>query len=109
MVFYETFKHKFDVKKMESERLLTRVEELSHINGDLEEKILKQKNKSYKLHRDIEDLKDKIKLLKNNSCQINELQSLDEEAGNFIQPGNVKLKIHSPLGLHSHSSSDDMS
>lgn len=29
MVFFETFKHKFDVKKMESERLLTRVEELS--------------------------------------------------------------------------------
>lgn len=29
MVFYETFKHKFDVKKMESERLLGRVEELS--------------------------------------------------------------------------------
>lgn len=29
MVFYETFKHKFDVKKMESERLLSRVEELS--------------------------------------------------------------------------------
>jgi hypothetical protein len=29
MLFYETFKHKFDVKKTETERLLTRVEELS--------------------------------------------------------------------------------
>ena len=37
MVFYETFKHKFDVKKMESEMLLHRVEELSQLNGGLEE------------------------------------------------------------------------
>jgi hypothetical protein len=39
MVFYETFKHKFDVKKMESERLLSRVEELSQLNGSLEEQV----------------------------------------------------------------------
>lgn len=37
MVFYETFKHKFDVKKMESERLLNRLEELSQVNGGLED------------------------------------------------------------------------
>lgn len=37
MVFYETFKHKFDVKKMESEKLLTRLEELSQMNGGLED------------------------------------------------------------------------
>ena len=41
MIFYEAFKHKFDVKKMESERLLTRVEELSQINGSLDEKFSK--------------------------------------------------------------------
>ena len=29
MVFYETFQHKFEIKKMEAERLLSRVEELS--------------------------------------------------------------------------------
>jgi len=29
MVFYETFKHKFDTKKRESEKLLQRVEALS--------------------------------------------------------------------------------
>ena len=39
MVFYETFKHKFDVKKMESERLLGRVEELSQVNGGLEDQV----------------------------------------------------------------------
>jgi hypothetical protein len=37
MVFYETFKHKFDVKKMESERLLNRLEELNQVNGGMEE------------------------------------------------------------------------
>lgn len=37
MVLFETFKHKYDVKVKESEMLLSRVEELSHINGDLEE------------------------------------------------------------------------
>jgi hypothetical protein len=41
MVFYETFKHKFDIKKLESEKLLTRVEELSQINGSLEDHISK--------------------------------------------------------------------
>ncbi len=49
MVFYETFKHKFDVKKLETERLLTRVEELSQINGSLEDQIVKQKNKNFRL------------------------------------------------------------
>jgi hypothetical protein len=39
MVFYETFKHKFDVKKMESSRLLSRLEELSQVNGGLEDQI----------------------------------------------------------------------
>ena len=43
MVFYETFKHKFDVKKMEGERLLTRLEELSQVNGGLEEELGQQK------------------------------------------------------------------
>lgn len=41
MIFYETFKHKFDAKKMETERLLGRVEELSLMNGSLEEQIQK--------------------------------------------------------------------
>lgn len=35
MVLYETFKHKFEVKKKETDRLLTRVEELSQLNGKL--------------------------------------------------------------------------
>jgi hypothetical protein len=35
MVLYETFKHKFDTKTKESERLLNRVEELSILNADL--------------------------------------------------------------------------
>lgn len=61
MVFYETFKHKFDVKKMESEKLLGRVEELSQVNGGLEESIGKQKNKNYKLHLKVEDLREKLK------------------------------------------------
>ena len=39
MIFYETFKHKFDAKNMETERLLGRVEELSSMNGSLEEQI----------------------------------------------------------------------
>lgn len=41
MVFYETFKHKFDVKKIESERLLGRLEELNQVNGNLEDQINK--------------------------------------------------------------------
>jgi hypothetical protein len=35
MVLFETFKHKFDTKTKESEKLLTRVEELSIMNADL--------------------------------------------------------------------------
>jgi predicted nuclease with TOPRIM domain len=67
MVFYETFKHKFDVKKVETERLLTRVEELSQLNGGLEDQIERQKGKSGRLQHDIDDLKDKIMLLKNSN------------------------------------------
>ena len=39
MVFYETFRHKFESKKLETDRLLHRVEELSHVNGSLEDQI----------------------------------------------------------------------
>ena len=35
MVYYETFKHKFDTKTKESQMLLQGVEELSYLNGDL--------------------------------------------------------------------------
>ena len=35
MVMFETFKHKYYVKQQEAEMLLQRVEELSHLNGDL--------------------------------------------------------------------------
>ncbi len=35
LVMFETFKHKYDVKVRETERLLHRVEELSKVNGDL--------------------------------------------------------------------------
>jgi peptidoglycan hydrolase CwlO-like protein len=65
MIFYETFKHKFDVKKLESQRLLNRVEELSQVNGGLEDQINKQKQKNYKLQKKIEDLKERINDLKN--------------------------------------------
>jgi predicted nuclease with TOPRIM domain len=61
MIFYETFKHKFDVKSMETERLLSRVEELSQVNGGLEDSINKQKAKNYKLMKRIEDLREKLK------------------------------------------------
>jgi septal ring factor EnvC (AmiA/AmiB activator) len=67
MVFYETFKHKFEVKKMESSKLLTRLEELSQVNGGLEDQIGKQKQKNYKLQREIEDLREKIKMLKSSN------------------------------------------
>jgi len=50
MIFYETFKHKFNIKKNETDRLLSRVEELSQINGGLEDHILSKRTKisSYK-------------------------------------------------------------
>lgn len=60
MIFYETFKHKFDAKKMETERLLGRVEELSLMNGSLEDQIHKQKAKNYKLQKRLDDLKEKV-------------------------------------------------
>jgi hypothetical protein len=37
MVLFETFKHKYDVKRREADTLLHRVEELSQLNGDLTE------------------------------------------------------------------------
>lgn len=71
MVFYETFKHKFDVKKLESERLLTRVEELSQINGSLDDMIKKQKYRNTKLEKNLNILREKLDQLKSNSLNIN--------------------------------------
>lgn len=94
MVFYETFKHKFDVKKLETERLLTRVEELSQINGSLEDQIVKQKNKNFRLQRDIDDLKEKIRMLKSNdSVSINELASFNE-AKDLKSLDDVKIYVN---------------
>ena len=62
MVLFETFKHKYDVKVKESEMLLHRVEELSQMNGDLAEQIEKKKSKTYKLAKEIDDLKEKMKI-----------------------------------------------
>ena len=42
--------------------------------------------------RDIEDLKDKIKLLKNNQS-YNDLESLEEDYKEFKQPEQVEIKI----------------
>lgn len=42
MVFYETFKHKYDVKIKENNMLLQRVEELSTLNGETLDKLLKK-------------------------------------------------------------------
>lgn len=100
MIFYETFKHKFDVKKMETERLLHRVEELSHINGTLEDKIQKQNNKNFRLQRDIDDLKDKIKLLRNNIGGGNDLEELDESR-DFKNPDQVKIDVKGISRLNS--------
>lgn len=61
MVLYETFKHKFDMKKMETKELLERVEELSMVNGGLEEHIRKYESKNEKLRRKIDDLKINMK------------------------------------------------
>ncbi len=40
VVLAETFKHKYESKQKENERLLLRLEELSSLNGDLQYKIL---------------------------------------------------------------------
>lgn len=64
MMLFETFKHKYDVKIKESEMLLHRVEELSQLNGDLQDQIEKTKQKTYKLTKEIDDLKDKMKIKK---------------------------------------------
>lgn len=65
MIYYETLKHKFDVKKVESETLLTKVEELSQLNGGLEDQIFKQKSKNGKLKKRIDDLKENMEHCKN--------------------------------------------
>ena len=62
MVLFETFKHKYDVKVKESEMLLHRVEELSQLNGDLADQIEKKKQKTYKLAKEMDDLREKMKI-----------------------------------------------
>lgn len=61
MVLYETFKHKFDMKNLETEELLERVEELSMVNGGLEDYIRKYEMKNIKLRDRIEDLRINMK------------------------------------------------
>lgn len=77
MLLYETFKHKFDVKQMENDLLLTRVEELSLMTGSLEDTIMAHKNRNMRLERDLEDLREKLRLLKSSSgmssCLSNEI------------------------------------
>jgi hypothetical protein len=70
MVLFETFKHKYDVKIKESEMLLHRVEELSQLNGDLQDQIDKKKSKTYKLAKEIDDLKDKLKIKRDDPPRI---------------------------------------
>jgi hypothetical protein len=70
MVLFETFKHKYDVKVKESEMLLHRVEELSLMNGDLADLIEKKKQKTYKLSKELDDLKEKLKLKKDEERQF---------------------------------------
>lgn len=92
MIFYETFKHKFDAKKMETERLLGRVEELSLMNGSLEDQIHKQKAKNYKLQKRLDDLKEKVAQIQ--SCQdLSDLESQDNFASLQKSQQDVKVKI----------------
>ena len=57
MILYETFKHKYDMKKLETEELLEKVQEISMVNGGLEEHIRKHDIKNQKLKKRIDDLK----------------------------------------------------
>lgn len=77
MVLFETFKHKYDVKVKESEMLLHRVEELSQLNGDLQDKIEKKIQKTYKLAKDLDDLKDKMKMKRDELDKLPSLPTLD--------------------------------
>lgn len=83
MLLYETFKHKFDVKQMENDLLLTRVEELSQMTGSLEDTIMAHKNRNMRLERDLEDLREKLRLLKSSSgmssCLSSEIKSSEAD------------------------------
>ncbi|CDW81842.1 UNKNOWN [Stylonychia lemnae] len=91
MILFETFKHKFEVKKKEADRLLTRVEELSQMKGNLEEQINKSKDKTYKLNKKIEDLNDKVKSLQTGNAHQNDLRDfehIDHALANPVTHGN---------------------
>ncbi len=86
---------------MESSKLLTRLEELSQVNGGLEDQIGKQKQKNYKLQREIEDLREKIKMLKSSNVGDSlagyDLESHPMDMSYFKNTQDVKLRLN---GMH---------
>ena len=62
MVSFETFKHKYDIKNKEVKLLMSRVDDLSNMNGELQEKIEKKQEHTELLVHDIELLKDRLRI-----------------------------------------------
>jgi chromosome segregation ATPase len=75
LVQFETFRHKFEVKKKEADMLLSRVEELSQLNGSLADQIVKKQTKNQKLTSQVEEMKVQVKLLKNDHSNGNSLDN----------------------------------
>ena len=60
MVMFEAFKYKFEIKEKEASFLLIWVEELSKLNGDLQYRILRKKQKNKKMEGKLSELNLKV-------------------------------------------------
>ncbi len=64
MINFETLRFKFDMKQVEVDKLLNRVENLSHVNCDMQEKIMEKEMVTSKCQNELHALKTKLSILR---------------------------------------------